>query len=243
MTLRPLGLLIAVAAAALAQTVTIGVPSSSGPAQQPVITLSIAAAYPADISGTITLAFASSVGGDDLLVRFSNGTRTLNFTIPAGQTQAVFSPANPAVMIGTVAGTITLTVSLSSLGNDITPNPAPSKTITVTPTVPLIQTVNLAQGSGGFNVVVTGFSSTRDMVSGLFHFAPATNSSISQPDITVQLGAAFSTWYQSPASYATGSQFTLTVPFTVTNGNAGSVVAVTVTLTNSKGTSNPANPH
>lgn len=242
MRARLAGFFIAVAAVAFAQpTVTIGVPSSSGPAQQPVITLTVTPPNSAD-SGAIALTFASSVGGDDQLVRFSNSTRTLNFTIPAGQTQAVFSPANPAVLVGTVAGTITLTVTLSLNGKDVTPNPPPSKTITVTPTVPFIQSVNLVQGTGGFNVVVTGFSSTRDMMSGLFHFAAATNSSIAQSDITVQLGPAFSTWYQNTASYATGSQFTLTVPFTVTNGNAGSVISVTVTLTNSKGASNPVSP-
>ena len=38
---------------------------------------------------------------------------------------------------------------------------------------------------------------------------------------------------------ATGGQFKLTVPFSVSQGSAASVTKVTVTLTNSKGTSNP----
>ena len=90
---------------------------------------------------------------------------------------------------------------------------------------------------------VTGFSNTREMVSGLFHFVPASNNTFAQSDITVQLGSAFLTWYQNPASVATGSEFTLTLPFTV-QGNAQAVVSYTVTLTNSIGNSTafPGNP-
>jgi arginine exporter protein ArgO len=91
-------------------------------------------------------------------------------------------------------------------------------------------------------VVVTGYSDTRDMISGLFHFAPATGSTLVQNDITVQLGSAFATWYGNPASNATGSQFTLTQPFTLSQGTAASITAVTVTLSNSQGASAPVSP-
>jgi hypothetical protein len=232
------------ASATPVSTVTISVTGAIGAAQQLPVSLSLASPYPSEITGTITLTFASSVGGDDQMIQFSNGTRTLSFTIPNanGNMQAIFTPANPTVFTGTVAGTITLTVSLSSSGMDITPSPQPTKTITTTANVPFIQTVSLVQGTGGFNVVVTGFATSREIISGLFHFAPATNTTIAQGDITVQLTSAFNSWYQNPASNAFGSEFTLTVPFTVTNGNAASVVAVTVTLTNSKGNSNPVSP-
>ena len=224
-------------------TVTIGgVPDTSGPGQQPQVTISLSGAYPVDVSGTITLTFASSVGGDDQMIQFSNGSRTLNFTVPAGSTQGVFSGVSSAsVLTGTVAGSITLTVSLSAGGANITPNPPPTKTIVTSPTVPFIQTVSLVPGTGGFTVVVTGFSSTREVISGLFHFAPATNATLTQSDITVQLGSAFTTWYQNSASNAFGSLFTLTIPFTV-SGSATSVVSVTVTLTNTRGNSNPVSP-
>jgi hypothetical protein len=230
------------ASATPVSTVTISVTGAIGAAQQLPVSLSLASPYPSDITGTITLTFASSVGGDDQMIQFSNGSRSLSFTIPAGNTQAIFTPANPAVLTGTVAGTIILTAALSAAGVDITPSPQPTKTITTTANVPFIQTVSLVQGTGGFNVVVTGFATSREIISGLFHFAPATNTTVAQSDITVQLTSAFSAWYQNPASNAFGSEFTLTVPFTVTNGNAASVVAVTVTLTNSKGNSNSVSP-
>jgi hypothetical protein len=222
-----------------------GLPATPGFLQQPAITVSIASPYSADLAGTLTLTFASSVGGDDQMIQFGGaGGRSAAFTIPAGTTQAQFSgKSSITVLTGTVAGTITLTVSsIITGGTNVTPSPAPSATITTNPTVPFISTVTFSQTPGGVTVVVTGFSSTRDMSSGLFHFAPASNATISTNDLTVSLGSAFTTWYQGATSNQYGSQFTLTVPFSVANGAAASLVSVTVTLTNSKGNSNPVSP-
>ena len=62
---------------------------------------------------------------------------------------------------------------------------------------------------------MTGFSSMRDMVNGQFTFAPSSNATIATNDLTVSLSSAFTAWYQSTASNQYGSQFTLTVPFSV----------------------------
>jgi hypothetical protein len=222
-----------------------GLPTSPGYKQQPAITISLAAPFTDALTGTLTLTFASSVGGDDQMIQFGNsaGGRTAAFTIPAGSTQASFSGSSSIpVLTGTVAGKITLTVtSVIDAGTDVTPNPQTFATITTNPTVPFIQTVTFTQTAGGLMVKVNGFSSSRDMTSGLFHFAPATNATVAQTDVTVSLAAPFTTWYQSSASNQYGSQFTMTVPFTV-QGNPAEIVAVTVTLTNSKGASNPATP-
>jgi len=233
-----------------------GLPSSSGPLQQPPAIVSIGAAYRLPITGTLTLNFASSVGGDDQLVRLSSGTCVVNgsshtcttqFTIPAGSTQASFiTGANVSVITGTVAGTITLTAQLTdSAGNNVTPNPAPTSTMVINATVPVItKPVTITSSPGQFNVIVTGFSSTRDMVSALFHFTATTGTTLATPDITVQLGSAFTAWYGNAASNVFGSQFTITIPFTY-QANSIPFTAVTVTLTNSKGASNtsaPANP-
>jgi hypothetical protein len=219
-------------------TVTIGgLPASTGPAQQPTMTITLGSAYPTDITGVATLTFASSVGGDDQTVQFGPGGRTINFTIPAGTTQAAFN-GKAAVLTGTVAGNITVKLALSASGSDVTPTPAPSTTMAVTANVPFIQLVQLQQSGGGFNIQVTGFSTTRDMVSGTFHFAPSSNATLAAADVVVQLGPAFTTWYTNPASNAIGSQFLLTVPFTTQNGPSADIIAVTVTLTNSKGASN-----
>ncbi len=215
-------------------------PVTTGFLQQPTVNVSIASAFSSTITGTVTLTFASFVGGDDQLIQFSTGGRSANFTIPAGSTQATFAGTSSLkVSTGTVAGTITLTATIPA-----SPffNETATVNITTNPSVPFISKVAFSNTSSGVQVVVTGFSSTRDMVSGLFHFAPSSNETISGGgDIAVPLSSAFATWYQNSASNAFGSEFTLTVPFNV-QGNPIDVVAVTVTLTNSKGTSNPVTP-
>ena len=232
-------------------TVTITLtPDTSSPAQQPQVGVTLSSAYPVDIIGSLTLTFQSSVGGDDQTVRFSNGSRSAAFTISAGNTQAqlvmasgptVF-PAPVNLLTGTTAGTIKMIASLQASGTDITPSPAPTKTTVIAASAPVISSVALQSSGTSLTVIVTGYSTTRDMVSGLFHFAPASGSTLSASDLTVQLGPAFSTWYGNSASNATGSQFTLTMPFTVSQGTAASITAVTVTLTNSKGASTPVSP-
>ena len=230
-----------------------GLPNSSGPLQQQPAVVSISAPYPITIFGTLTLNFASSVGGDDQMVRFANGSCVVNgsshtcttpFTIAAGSTQASFGGGtNVAVIGGTVAGTITVTASLKDPNNvDITPSPVPTTTMVINSTVPVItKPVTITSSPGQFNVIVTGFSSTRDMVSALFHFTPTTGTALATPDITVQLGSAFTAWYSNTASNVFGSQFTITIPFTY-QANSIPFTAVTVTLTNSKGASNPSAP-
>lgn len=220
-------------------TVSIG-GSGSGFSQQLPVTVAIGAAYPVPISGSITLVFAPSVtpttGVDDTMIQFSSGSRVINFTIPAGSTTPTLTNASSiTVLTGTTAGTITLTTDLTANGVDLGRT---TKTIVNPSGVPFISTVSFQQTPGGVTVTVIGFSSTRDMVSGTFTFAPATGVSFTQPAVTVQLASAFSTWWSNTAqSNPFGTQFTLTVPFSLSTQST-SVVSVTVTLTNSKGTSN-----
>jgi len=103
---------------------------------------------------------------------------------------------------------------------------------TIAKSAPAIQSVTFSNTGGGLTVTVTGYSTTRDMTSGTFTFAPATGSTLAQNTVTVPLSSAFTTWYQNSASNAFGSQFKLTVPFTVSS-NAAGVASVSVTLTNS----------
>ena len=209
---------------------------SLGSTTQPTVSLSTSAPYPLEITGFLTLTFASSVGGTDDMVRFSDGTRKVFFVVRANTTQGLFttvSNGTPAIMTGTVAGVITLTVSMSAGGQDITPSPAPTSTITTAAGVPVISSVTLQQVTGGISVGVSGYSNTREVSSGSFTF---TVSGSSLSPITVALTPAFATWFNNSTSNATGGQFTLTVPFSVT-GTATAITKVTVTLTNSKGAS------
>jgi hypothetical protein len=209
-----------------------------GTTTQPAVALTTGAPYPLDITGFLTLTFASSAGGTDDMVRFSNGTRSLEYIVHANQTQAVFpTAANAAIVTGTVAGTITLTASMTAGGQNVTPSPAPTTTIVINPAVPVISSVALQQVPGGLNVVVTGYSNTREVSSGSFTFTVSSGNTLSQATLTVPLTSAYAAWFGNTASNATGGQFKLTVPFSVTQGSATAVTKVSVTLTNTKGAS------
>ena len=220
-------------------TLTIG-GTGTGFMQQLPVTVAIGAAYPVTIQGGISLTFAPSVtpatGVADGMIQFASGGTSISFTIPAGSTTPTFSNgANPTVLTGTTAGTITVTTSLTANGVGLVNS---TKTIVNPAGVPFISKVSLQQTPGGVTVTVVGFSSTRDMVSGLFHFAPATGVTLASSDITVPLTTAFTTWWSNTTqSNPYGTQFTLTMPFTLSTQNAA-IVSVTVTLTNSKGASN-----
>jgi hypothetical protein len=160
------------------------------------------------------------------MVRFVNGSRSVTFTIPQGQTAAPNTP----IVTGTVAGTITLTAKVQG-------SPDVIKTIVIPPAVPVISQVLLQQVAGGLNVVVTGYSNTREVSGGSFTFTVSTGNTLTQATIPVTLASVYATWFGNAASSATGGQFKLTVPFSVTQGTAAAVTKVSVTLTNGQGTS------
>ena len=222
-------------------TITFTGTSNSGFLQQIPVSIAIGAPYPVNIAGSVTLTFAPSVtpsaGVEDDMIQFSAGSRTINFTIPAGSTTPTLTNASSiTILTGTTAGTITLTTDLTAAGVDLGKT---TKTIVNNSGVPFISNVSFQQTPGGITVTVVGFSSTRDMVSGLFHFVPANNVTFTSSDITVQLATPFSTWWSNTTqSNPYGTQFTLTAPFSLSTQSTA-VVSVTVTLTNSKGASNP----
>ena len=223
-------------------SVTIGAIAGAA-ATQPPVSLSLGSSFSVALTGTLSVSFQSAAGGNPTEVQFitsGGGSSSVNFTIAAGSTNAVFS-GSPVLATGTVAGTITLTATLSAGGVDITPSPAPTETVMIASSAPVITSVKFSNASGALTVTVIGYSTTREMVSGQFTFAPASGSTLSQSTITVQLGSAFSTWYQSSASNQWGGQFMLSMPFSV-SGTAADVASVSVTLTNTKGASAAATP-
>ncbi len=220
-----------------APPVTIGT-IGGAPAAQASPALTLNTSYPVALTGTLTVSFASSVGGNPTEVGFvtSGGglVSAVSFNIPMGGTSAVFANS-PVLATGTVAGTITLTATLNAGGTDVTPSPAPTETITISPAAPVIETVTFSNTGGGLTATVIGYSTTREMVSGQFQFYTSTGPILTPVDVT--LSTAFSTWYQSSASNQYGSQFMLSVPFSV-SGNPSDVVSVNAVLTNTKGASN-----
>ncbi len=227
-------------------TLTINLsPTPTGYLQQPAMTITASSAYPSEIDGNVTLSFVSSSstsgtpGATDQTIQFAAGGTTVSFTIPAGSKQATFSGASSTSFnTGTTAGTITLTANIT------TPKSAAVATQTVTnrATFPTISSVQISTTPGVATVVVTGYSPTDDVVSGLFTFNLSSGAVLTDNDIPVPLSPYFQPYYATTASYATGSEFTLTVPFAVM-GNTADMVGVTVTLINSVASSNPVSSH
>jgi hypothetical protein len=213
------------------------VPGTSTSNRQVPISVSSSTPYPTDLTGVVTLTFQPQSGSpDDPAIQFTSGGRTANFTIPAGQTAAGFNPANPNVQTGTTAGTIVLTSTYRSGSTDVTPSPAPTQRIVIDPAVPVITNVTLVRGTGTIEVRVTGFSNTRQLDRGLFRFTASSGNTLQTSDFTVQLNSAFATWYGSSQSNQFGTQFLLTMPFTI-SGDVNAITSVSVTLTNSRGDS------
>jgi sugar lactone lactonase YvrE len=214
-------------------TVTFTGPGTTEPGQQPTLNFTLAQAYPAALSGTMTMTFAPNSGyPDDPQVQFATGGRSFTFTLPANTTDT------PVVSIqaGTVAGTITISLQLTTNGVDVTPPNLAPITIIVPKAAPSISAVSFSVSGNTLTVLVTGYSSTREIQSAAFFFTPASGASLSQKTITVPSTALFTTWYTSAGSAQYGSSFTYTQLFTL-SGPANAVGGVGVTLTNTVGVS------
>jgi titin len=212
------------------------------PGSQQSITVSLASAFPVAISGRLQLTFTPDTGisVDDPAILFATGGRTVDFTIAANSTQALFSNnlTSVGVRTGTVAGTIDIRSTLRYLTTDLTPSPAPVCSGKVDKSPPVITDISASRtGSAGFRVVIVGYSTSRQMTEATFRFNCASDVDLTTPSIRVDLGQAFSAWYQGSESAQYGSMFSLTVDFTV-SAHANAIIAVSATLTNAQGTSN-----
>jgi hypothetical protein len=210
-----------------------GLPATNAPATQPSLQILLANPYPATITANLTLTFVPVSGADDPSIQFSTGGRTAQIVIPAGATSGL---TDVALQTGTVAGTITITAQLLAGSVNVTPTPAPTQSITVTPGPPVITGVTAARTSTGFTVSVTGYASNRDVDNGNFQFSASEGANLLTTQLGIPITPLFTQWYGSSSAAPYGSQFTLTQPFTV-NGSTASVLSVTVTLTNALGTS------
>ena len=217
-----------------------GLPDTGSPATQPALGVGLSGAYGLDLTGHATLTFTPDSGPNDPAVQFTSGGRTADFTIAAGTTQAVFGSSALGVQTGTVAGTITITLQLLAAGTDVTPTPAPTKVLRIPGAVPVITSAKLTATSTGFNLVVIGYSTTREVTGATVHLVAATGQTLATSDFTIALTSVFSPYYQDPNNAQFGSQFSLTIPFTVQSAT-NAISSLTVSLTNTQGTSTVAN--
>ena len=212
-----------------------GVPDTANPLQQPRLTVSLGSTFPVDVVVALTMTFKPDSGADDPAIQFSSGGRTAKITVPAGATTGA---TDIGVQTGTVAGLITITAQMQAAGQDVTPSPAPVRTIRIAPGAPVIVTgsVTAVRNATGFAVTLSGFVTDREITQAIFTFTPAAGSNLQTTTLTVNVDALFAAYFGSAGAAATGSQFTFTQPFTVT-GSAQSIASVTVTLVNKIGQS------
>ena len=211
----------------------VGVPSAANSAAAVNFDVTLSAPYARAVTGQATLTFQPSgpAARDDPSIQFSTGGRTLSFTIAAGNTHATFPASSVAFQTGTVAGTITLTVS-----SDL-PGGTPSSSAAVAPTAPGIQSMTVVTNSTGFQVQIAGFSNSRDLTAASFHFTAASGQILQTSDLTVDLSSLASQWYSGTSSSQFGGAFLLVVPFTVQQGASSGLASVSVQLRNTQGTS------
>lgn len=220
--------------------VTFGsLPATISPRQQPTVQLGLSQPYAMDLTGKLTITFASDSFADDPSIQFATGGRTVNFTIPAGTTDAVFSSGKTVqLQTGTVAGTITITPTFTVSAVDVTPNPAPTAKMVVAAAPPQITNVQLGtRTANSFEILITGLSTPRQVSQINLTFTPAQGASLQTANLFVNTDASFSTWFQSQTGISYGSQFTASVVVNVA-GDINAVQSVAVTASNAKGDSN-----
>jgi hypothetical protein len=213
-----------------------GLPDPTNAADQPAFSVSLATAYPVQLTGQIVASFAADadVAIDDAAIQFPTGGRTVNFTIPAGNTTAVFSTSQMALQTGTVAGTITLNLSLQSAKGEVTE--AYSRALHVLRAAPVVRGVQVVHTAGGFEVRLTAYSTPRQLTQAVIQLTPAAGSNLQTTQLNIPLTDLANAWYKSAAATAFGSQFSLVLPFTI-QGDAAGIDSVSVSLVNNLGSS------
>ena len=137
-----------------------------------------------------------------------------------------------ALQTGTVAGTITLTLSLQSPKGEVTESS--TRTLRVLRAAPVMRGLQVVHTSGGFELRLTAYSTPRQLTQAVVQLTPAAGRNLQATQLNIPLTDLAATWYKSAAASAFGSQFTLVLPFTI-QGDAAGIDSVSVSLVNSLG--------
>jgi hypothetical protein len=152
------------------------------------VQLSLSQPHPSPLSGQLSLSFTSSaeVPVDDPMTQFSTGSRVAHFTIPANSTAAVFDSAIK-LLTGTVAGTVSLSVSFDSGPSNIL-----AASATIAASGPQITNVAAVRTSSGLNLQITGYSPSRRVTSAEFDFTVKSGSTTQLVILQSNVDPAFS---------------------------------------------------
>ena len=226
----------------------IGPGSTVAPATQPVIGLSLASPYSVAIAGTLTLGVSSNLPTDPG-VQFSTGGRTVSFVIPANSTDGVFGNQGPRIGLqtGTVAGAMTLTPTFATQAGNVALDPSTPLVlqfaVASAPPV-LIASQVRGQTANSFEIVLTGFSTTRTLTTCRLEFTPVAGVSTPTTQFTIDVQQIALAWFGSTTSQTFGGQFSMTIPVTL-QGSVPSdqtlvsrIASVSISVNNERGASN-----
>ena len=224
-----------------------GASGTQDPLQQPTIGLTLAAAYPVPISGTLALNFVSDVFSANPAVQFSTGGRTAAFTIPANSTSAVFDNSQTQVRIqtGTVAGNILITPTFQTRdGLSLTPSAPEGLNLAVTRSVPKLLGGNLgARTLNSITLNFTGYTTTRSLHQLDLQLNAKAGVRLDNSHLTVDLQSPATVWFQSTNSEQFGGLYSISVPILLTGGSTtedqtAHIQSVDITISNELGDSN-----
>ena len=193
------------------------------PLTQHPLQLTLATAYPMDITGHVSL--GGTQDPDATFIQNGQALLIVPFTIAAGSTTAIFSGGSVLLQSGTSSQAFTATATTD------TPQQTATQQYTVLPLPPKITSGQYSPTSDGFTLTLQGFSTTREVQTATFRFH--SNDTSSAP-YTMSVANIFQAWYRSSSSAGSGI-FLYHQPFVMTG--LGSITSVDVTLTNSVGTS------
>jgi hypothetical protein len=216
--------------------VSLAAPPSAPSGLDQLLTLTLNAAYPAALQGTLTLTFTPNGDlPDDPAIQFQNGSRLIAFSVPAGT-----QPKIPVAMkSGTVAGLITVTPAFTAGGQSVQTLPdVVAQQVQIAPAEPQISLVTCTRTSTGFVAAVDGFINTREITQASFEVQTASGSQ-GIAGVGTYAPLLFSGWFGSAPAAASGGVFRYTQPIT-TPVDASTVVSATVKLSNTIGTSTTA---
>jgi sugar lactone lactonase YvrE len=224
---------------------TYGIPPMLNPTDQTPIQVGLASASPNTVTGTLTLTFAPNATSptDDPNVTFVNAqtnTRTATVTFPPNTTTAQLSLPDGVLQAGTEAGTIQLSMSGVQVAGVATTPAGTNFNVQIPLLPPVITNIRIFnRSSAGFDVEITGYSTSREITAATFDFGAASGAKLLTVELQPDVSSSFTGYYQSGASGTVGGAFVYTQPFIAQQGDANVVASVTATLTNSQGTSQP----
>jgi hypothetical protein len=206
------------------------VPSTVDPTQQPQITMSASTAPSSAVPGTLRLTFipTGAVGSDDPAVQFSNGSRSVGFTVQTNRSVVFANNQTLTLLTGTVAGIVQLTADAQGTMNLLVGS------ITIRPTIPRFSNISATRTPQGLRVQVTGYSPERRVINVEFAFDVRSGNRTTVQTLTRSAEGEFDNWYRSAPAVPFGSSFLFDQTFAV-QGDTTMIQSVTVSLTNGEG--------